>query len=431
MYTSVEISEWTSKSWKSAGPSFPNLGKEEGAATQSLPILGINHDTRTLKPGEVYIAIRGENHDGHDFVQQAVDQGAAGVIVEKDFPTIGKPQLVVPDARTALWQIAAGARASWTGTVIGVTGSAGKTTVKEMIASVLSQKGVVSKTPGNWNNDIGLPLSMIGADRNSDFFVFELGMNKPGEIDLLAALLKPDWAMVTNIGKAHVGFFQGLEPTASGHRAVDAALGRIADEKSAIFKHAKHALLDVDSEWFALMKAQCGGSVSMLTGEEFRVSQPGAHMAQNARFAASLGLELGLSTEQIQLGLDSFEIAPMRWQTIKNDGVVFINDAYNANPLSMHAALSTFAGMPCSGRKFAVLGGMRELGESEAEEHRSLREFADSLGFDRVIYVGSLWSDGIEKNAAGVLLREQLREGDMVLLKASRSERLETILEEI
>lgn len=413
MYTFAEISKWTSNAWNSL---------HEGI--EAFPIHGISHDTRTLKAGEVYIAIRGENYDGHDFVEQAVSKGAAGIIVEREFPGIGKPQLVVSNAWKALWKIAAGARSTWTGTVIGVTGSAGKTTVKEMIASVLSQKGTVSKTLGNWNNEIGLPLSMIAADRASDYFVFELGMSHPGEIDPLAGLLKPDWALITNIGKAHVGFFRGLDG--------------IADEKSAILPHASHALLDADSQWFDRLKEKFSGPIVTLTNEPFDVSQPGAHMTLNARFAATLGLQLGLSKEEVQDGLDSFENAPMRWQEMKMNDVLFINDAYNANPLSMRAAISTFAELPCDGRKFLVLGGMRELGDSAEEEHRDLGGFIDGFSFEKVITVGELGRSivcdgllGVEKSGAAQVLRDELRAGDMVLLKASRGERLETLLEEL
>ncbi len=402
-YSSAELAEWVSNGWKNSNESFP--------------VFGISHDTRTLKTGDVYLAINGENFDGHDFVEQAVEKGAAGLIVDREFPNLGTPQLIVSNAWKALWQMAVGARSTWGGTVIGITGSVGKTTVKELVASVLEQKGRVAKTLGNWNNDIGLPLSMLAADRSADFFVFELGMNHPGEIDPLAALLKPDWALITNIGKAHIEFFSGLDA--------------IAKEKATILNHASNALLDSDSEWFNRLKSGFSGPVITLTEESFVAPQPGAHMVQNTRFAATLGLELGLSPEEVQAGLDAFEPLPMRWQTIEKDGVHFINDAYNANPLSMRAALSTFAELPGEGRKFVVLGGMRELGASEAEEHRALSEFADSLGFDFIIRVGSAWTDGIKKNAAGDLLRENLRAGDRVLLKASRGERLETILEDV
>lgn len=415
MFTFEEIAGWTSNDWKNIC-----------AATQLLPIIGISHDTRTLNAGEVYIAITGENHDGHDFVEQAVEKGASGLIVEREFPNIGIPQLVVSDARKALWQMAAGVRAAWRGTVVGITGSAGKTTVKELTASVLAQKGTVAKTPGNWNNDIGLPLGMLAADRNADFFVFEIGMNHPGEIGPLAGLLCPDWAMITNIGKAHIEFFQ---PTASGHISVQDAVGRIADEKAAILKHAKHAVLDADSKWFERLKTGFEGRVVRLTDLPLRAPQPGEYMIHNCRFAATVGEQLGLSAEQIQSGLDAFENAPMRWQTVEKDGVVFVNDAYNANPLSMRAALETFAEM--DGRKFVVLGGMRELGGSSEQEHRDIRSFADSLGFDGVLTVGDAWETGIEKSTAVQLLREVLRAGDKVLLKASRAERLETILTDL
>jgi UDP-N-acetylmuramoyl-tripeptide--D-alanyl-D-alanine ligase len=413
MYRSGEIATWLSRDWKNSDVSFP--------------VLGICHDTRTLKPGEIYIAIKGAVHDGHDFVEKAVEAGAAGLIVEREFPMFGNlPQMVVPDAMKALHDLAVGARKEWGGTVIGITGSVGKTTVKEMIASVLAQEGTVSKTKGNWNNDIGLPLSMLAADRASDFFVFELGMSHPGEIAALASLLRPDWAVMTDIGKAHIEFFQSLE--------------KIAEEKASLLSFADSALLDETSEWFNLFKRFCKGRVVTFGDEafEFTVPQPGDHMIRNARRAAALGRELGLTPQQIQNGLNSFSPGAMRWERSEEKGIVFINDAYNANPLSMRAALSAFAAMPCSGRRFAVLGAMRELGASSDAEHRELGVFVDTLGLDGIITIGGAGAKivcqgilGATKDEAGFILRDRLRAGDAVLFKASRGERLETVLNDL
>ena len=442
MYTFAELSKWTSNGWKFMPPQTVN----EDEKFQGLEISGISHDTRTFKAGQAYIAIKGDNHDGHDFVQQAVEKGAAGLIVDREFPGIETPQLVIPDTLKALWQLAAGARSTWNGTVIGITGSVGKTTVKELIASVLAQKGSVAKTLGNWNNEIGMPLSMLAADRASDFFVFELGMNHPGEIDPLARLLKPDWALITNIGKAHIEFFQQAEPELAGNfQPLEPELAenfqileRIAEEKASILNHAAQAVLDADSEWFDRLQADFQGRVVTLTTEPFCAPQPGAHMIQNTRFAATIGLELGLSAQEIQAGLNAFSPVPMRWAESEQGGVTFINDAYNANPLSMRAALSTFAELPCTGRKFVVLGGMRELGAQSESEHRELGQYVDQFSFYQVITIGLLGGVmkcrgrlGIEKSDAGALLRDELRAGDMVLLKASRGERLETILEQL
>lgn len=411
-YSAAECAAWTSKDWKNSGTNFP--------------ILGISHDTRTLKPGEVYIAIKGETHDGHDFVQTAVEKGAAGLIVSREFPNIGTPQMIVPDTMVALWALAAGVRGRWAGTVIGITGSVGKTTVKELIAAVLAQKGSVSKTLGNWNNDIGLPLSMLAADRNSDFFVFEMGMNHPGEINRLASLLKPEWAVLTDIGKAHIEFFQSLE--------------KIAEEKASLLAHADNALLDETSEWFELFKSKCKGRIVPFGKEpfDFIAPLPGEHMIRNCRRAAALGLQLGLSHQAVQCGLDAFKPAPMRWERTLHSGIVFINDAYNANPLSMRASLKTFAAMSCEGRRFAVLGGMRELGGTAADEHRELGQFVDTLKLDGVITVGAPGAQivcdgmiGLSKTDAVEVLRTHLRSGDVVLFKASRGERLETVLEEL
>jgi UDP-N-acetylmuramoyl-tripeptide--D-alanyl-D-alanine ligase len=412
-YSAAECSSWVSELWKNSATNFP--------------ILGISHDTRTLKPGDVYIAIKGATHDGHTFVQQAVGQGAVGIIVEREFTDIGNvPQMVVPDTMAALWALAAGVRRHWAGTVIGITGSVGKTTVKELIASVLALKGTVCKTPGNWNNDVGLPLSMLAADRNADFFVFELGMNHPGEIDRLAGLLTPDWAVITDIGKAHIEFFQSLE--------------KIAEEKASLLTHADNALLDETSEWFELFKRKCKGRIVTFGKEPFTftVPLPGEHMIRNARRAATLGRELGLSTEQVQAGLSGFQSAPMRWERSLHNGIVFINDAYNANPLSMRAALTTFAQLPCEGRRFVILGGMRELGGTAEAEHRDLGQFVDTLKFDRVITIGDAGAQiicggigGVQKAEAVDILRTHLCAGDMAFFKASRGERLETILEEL
>jgi UDP-N-acetylmuramoyl-tripeptide--D-alanyl-D-alanine ligase len=412
-YSADEFAKWLSKGWKNTDENFP--------------ILGISHDTRTLKPGELYVALKGARHDGHDFAVQAIEKGAAGLLVEREFPMSGNvPQLIVPDTLKALHALAAGVRREWTGTVIGITGSVGKTTVKEMIASVLAQQGTISKTPGNWNNEIGLPLGMLAADRRAGFFVFEIGMNHPGEIDSLAGLLKPDWAVLTDIGKAHIEFFQ--------------TLGGIAEEKAALLMHADNALLDETSEWFDLFRSRCKGRIVTFGDEpfEFTVPQPGEYMIRNARRAAALGKELGLTPAKIQAGFEAFTPGAMRWEKTFHCGIEFINDAYNANPLSMRAALTAFAELPCEGRKFAVLGAMRELGTASESEHRQLGAFADTLKLDRIITIGKKGLQiicqgllGFEKEQAVDVLRNQLRPGDQVLFKASRGEGLETVLEEL
>lgn len=411
-FRSSEIASWTAAGWTRSSSDFP--------------VLGISHDTRTLKPGEVYIAIKGALHDGHEFVRSAVEKGAAGLIVEREFPDLEKPQLVVPDTMRALWALAVGVRSEWQGTVIGITGSVGKTTVKELIASVLAQKGPVAKTPGNWNNEIGLPLGMLAADRSADFFVFELGMNHPGEISRLAALLRPDWAVLTDIGKAHIEFFNGV--------------AEIAAEKATLLVHADNAVLDETSEWAELFRSRCTGRIVSFGRDPFVFTSPlpGEHMIGNCRRAAVLGRALGLTPEEIQAGLSAFQSAPMRWERSEIDGVVFINDAYNANPLSMRAALKAFAQLPGAGRRFAVLGAMRELGANSQAEHRDLGAFVDQLNLDGVVTIGEAGAQmacrgvtGVTKADAVQALRAQLRAGDLVLLKASRGEKLETILDEL
>lgn len=430
-----ELSQWVSRLWSNGMP--------EGM------VRGISHDTRNIRPGDLYVAIRGENFDGHSFVRAAFDKGAVGALVQEGFEWHDNPVLKVPDTIRGLQDMARGYRKKWMGIPIGITGSVGKTSVKEMCAEILGMQGETHRTAGNYNNHIGLPLTMLSMPQTARYGVFEVGMNHAGEIAELSYLLQPKIAILTDICNAHRENFSSLE--------------EIAREKSKLAERVPDSgmvVLDRDSEWYTLVRRHtCAQVISVsyggiadyvgrpvsngvmnVNGYDYVMPLPGEHIMRNALRAIALSHELGLRPEQIAEGLLRFRNAPMRWQESEIDGIQFINDAYNANPLSMRAALRTFADLTGEGSKWAVIGGMRELGETSEEEHAALGRFIRELKLDGVIVVGELArpvlpgrDSGFQfcENAADAaqILKRNLKAGDRALLKASRGEQLEQVLD--
>ncbi len=430
-FTPAQLADWAGRPW---------------CGTPFSEVAGIACDTRTLQAGTVYLALRGERVDGHAFVEEAFSKGAVGAVVDDRYEGTEGVLLRVPDTLQALHRFAAGQRSEWDGLAVGITGSVGKTTVKELCADVLAQQMPTHRTAGNRNNHIGLPLTLLDTTPEHHLAVVEIGMNHPGEIRPLAQLLRPDFAIVTDLGNAHREHFESLE--------------EIVREKAGLLEALNEkgtALLDRDACWFDLLCGYTAARVvtlalsgdadvrgEYLPGEHLRVNgyvfelpQPGRHMARNTLRAVALGLESGLEPERIEAGLKRFSPPPMRWQRCEMAGVHFINDAYNANPLSMRAALQTFAAMEGT-RHWAVLGGMHELGAVAAQEHAALGRFVDGLGLDGLIAVGE-WGEALacgerswcadDSAAAAGLLQDRAGPGDVVLIKASRGERLERVLD--
>jgi UDP-N-acetylmuramoyl-tripeptide--D-alanyl-D-alanine ligase len=411
-------------------------------------VTGVSQDTRTLKPGDLYVAIRGEQFDGHAFVADAFAKGAAGALVDDGFESADHPVLQVPDTIAGLQDLARGYRRTWAGMPIGITGSVGKTTVKEMCADVLSTKYETHRTAGNYNNHIGLPLTMLAMPPTARYGVFELGMNHPGEIAMLSDLLQPGMAILTDICNAHREHFPSLQAIA----AEKAKLAERVPESGLV-------ILDRDSEWYNLMRENIRANVVSVSfesaadyagrpvddstlnvnGHDYAMPLPGVHIMRNALRVIALASELGMTAENISGGLAAFNAPPMRWQQMELNGIRFINDAYNANPLSMRASLSTFSGLSDGGGKWAVVGGMRELGDTAEAEHASLGPFIDGLDLDGVIAVGELarpiacentaaFFHCADADGAATILRERIKAGDHVLLKASRGEELERVI---
>jgi UDP-N-acetylmuramoyl-tripeptide--D-alanyl-D-alanine ligase len=421
----------------------------------------ISSDSRSLKAGDLFIAIRGEKFDGHDFLAEAARLGAVGAIVEKH--TSGLPSsfalIIVADAVRSLQWLATAYRGTLPLTALCITGSNGKTSTKDLCASVLAQRFSVTRTAGNLNNHLGVPISILRADSSHDVGVFEIGMNHAGETAPLAAIARPDIAIITNIGVAHIEFLGTREAIAQEKGMLAEAVGENgtvilnADDEftPSIAKRTRARVMTAGLQ---------GGDVrateleQLSRGIKFRLHAtgqcvgaelpvPGEHMVRNALLACAAGLTLGLSLEECAAGLRTLDLTPGRLTQKTFGGIRILDDTYNANPDSMSAALVTLARMPATGRRIAVLGGMGELGKESERGHRSVGEVAGREKIGCVITVGETarWiADAAESSGVGTVIRtadadEAARTlrgiampGDTVLVKASRSARLERIV---
>lgn len=424
----------------------------------------VSTDSRTVKPGELFVALYGENFDGHKFVEEVAQKGAAGAIV--DLAWQGKVPanfavLRAGDTLRAYQNLAANYRKSLPLKVIAITGSNGKTSTKDFTASVLARKFRVTKTEGNFNNHVGLPRTILEATSDDQVAVWEIGMNHPGEIAALARIAAPDAAIITNIGIAHVEFMGSREAIAKEKGALAQAIGPEGtmilnaddsfSQKIAARTRAKLIFAGTSSGTVRateITQSADGSEFTILEGAHRCRAQlpvPGLHMVQNAMLAVAAGRLFGLSIEECAAGLVAAPLAKARLQIKQIHGVQFIDDSYNANPDSMKAALRTLVELDVDGKRIAVLGEMRELGEELESGHREVGECAAELGIDQLIAIGEIGAiiaraaekSGLEKSVAvrstseaAAMLADIAVPGDLVLVKGSRSARTELVLEE-
>jgi UDP-N-acetylmuramoyl-tripeptide--D-alanyl-D-alanine ligase len=424
----------------------------------SLPVDRLHTDTRTLLAGDCFVALRGDRFDGHAFVAQVKNRGAVAALVSHRPVSSDLPDdlglVEVPDTLEALQRFAATYRQLLSVRTIGVTGSSGKTSTKELIASVLRTRFKTKATEGNLNNHIGVPLTLIALDEDDEYGVVEMGMNHPGELAPLVKMTAPEIGVISSIGPAHIEFFADQAAIAAEKAELIAALPpeglavlNAGDEWSRRIAGRARARVawvgdGADSTWRAedLQIAPEGLSFCLRhNGGAPRVRLPVVNrvMVANALLAAAVGRECGLTLDEIARGLEAVRLPGARMQVVKARGAWILNDAYNANPDSMKAALAALGEFPGASRHLAVLGSMGELGLHATGLHREIGEFAArrdlafliAVGPHAEAYVKGAMAAGLGHNQivaaldaqeATVALLPLLREGDAVLVKGSR-----------
>ena len=385
---------------------------------------GATFDSRLVKPGMLYIALKGERVDGNDFISQALEKGAAKVVGGPD--ALAEVQALAREYRRALRPRT---------TVVALTGSAGKTTTKELLKAFLSCAGKTFATAGNYNNHLGLPITILNCPEDADFLVVEMGSNHPGEIAALCDIAEPDCALVTNVGTAHLEFFGTQDGIADEKGQIFAALGSAHDCRVPPFGVVSRENIRLER-----LRSMCPVELVEVDPSQKWMAEaldgvlPGAHNVSNACLAFALAERFGVTREQAVAALKDFALPGARWKVSERDGVTYIDDSYNANPDSMSAALDAFAATPCDGKHVAVLGDMFELGPKSEELHRKVFDHAMKLGIPLVIGVGEQSSKCLCHLAYKTLdsLKKKFRldvsSGDLVLLKASHSMNLSSLL---
>ncbi|SPE44163.1 UDP-N-acetylmuramoyl-tripeptide--D-alanyl-D-alanine ligase [Candidatus Sulfotelmatobacter sp. SbA7] len=425
--------------------------------------LGYSIDSRTIRAGELFFAVKGERMDGHDFAARALEKGAAAAVVGKDrlarYPVI-TGLLAVDDTLTALQTLGTAVRRLWGKPLVGVTGSTGKTTTKDAIAHVLSQRFRVLKSEGNFNNHFGLPLMLLKLEPEHDVAVIEMGMSHGGEIAALAKIAQPEIGVVTNVAPVHLEFFASVADIARAKYELIAALSASGtailnadDEYVSQFGrdfHGKVVLYgmkpsaDVRAENVASRGAS-GSVFDVVAGgcrDRATLALVGIHNVYNALAAVAVGLERGLTPSEAVGALATLTPADKRGQVVQVGNITVINDCYNSNPKALDAMVDTLAAMPAK-RRIVVAGEMLELGPAGEDMHRQSGQHMAGQRIDWLVGVRGLAQPMVEAaRAAGIraefvatpeeagewLIREA-RDGDVVLLKASRGVKLERALE--
>jgi len=425
---------------------------------------GVSTDSRHVRPGQLFFAIRGDRFNGHDYLEEVARKRVAAVVIQSR----RKPELLpdcaiisVDDTRRALGRLAAAYRGRFELPVVAVGGSNGKTTTKELIAAALRQRWAALWSEASFNNDIGVPLTLLSLEQSHQVAVLEAGTNHPGELAPLVKMIQPHYGVITNIGREHLEFFGDV----AGVVDEEGWLAELLPAEGKLFVNG-------DDEWTDRLAQRTRATVVRVgvndnndwrvrrmrpdkQGVTFHVNAPrvefdgeyrirllGRHQVVNALYALAVGAELGLDRGEIQRGLAECEPPEMRLQLWEVGGVRVLDDAYNANADSMRAALQVLKELPCKGRRVAVLGDMAELGSHSEAAHAEVGRCAAELGVGQLFAVGSMAgtvargarSAGLTRvielpdvESAAPAVKTFLKAGDVVLLKASRAIQLERI----
>lgn len=430
------------------------------SSAQTSGFTGVSTDTRTVQKGDLFIPLIGENFDGHDFILQAVDKGASGIIFNHANMALpaGITAILVNDTLTALQDLARFHRQRFSIPIVAVTGSNGKTTTKDMAAAVLSNQFYVLKTEANYNNEIGLPMTLLQLTKDHEVAVVEMGMRGKGQIRQLANIALPTIAIITNVGETHLELLGSIEDIAEAKAELlevipQQGLSILNGDNVYVREMAKKANSrvrlfglqegDVKAEGIHI-NAQSIEFECRTADNAFAIEIPttGKHNVYNALAVITLGMELGMNGEAISSGFKNFNTSPMRLHIEKLGEYIVVNDAYNASPMSMAAAIDTMLEV-AKGRKVAVLGDMLELGPIAVSAHEAIGEKLAQCKIDAVVTVGELAANIANKAALGgisqvaacsdheqaqAVLTDILQPGDTILVKGSRGMKMETII---
>ncbi len=421
-------------------------------------------DSRQAQPGDLFIALAGERFDGHDFLEEVVRKGVEALVVSRDRPRPALEKcavIAVDDTRKALGHLAARYRVDFNLPVIAIAGSNGKTTTKELVASVLRQKLATLYSESSFNNEIGVPLTLLKLEQAHQAAVLEVGTNHPGELAPLVRIIAPQYGVITSVGREHLEFFGDL----AGVADEEGRLAELLPMGGKLFLHGEDDWTPRISERTRATVVRAGfgprnhwraqnlcpdpqGTTFQVDGlmrdfaGEYRINLLGCHQVVNALFAIAIGAELGLSQFQIQAGLAECKPAKMRLQFQEVNGIGILDDAYNANADSMIAALETLKDLPCTGRRIAVLGDMAELGPHTEAAHEEVGARTAELGIGQLFAVGKLAAatargarnagltrimEFADLETAASAIKSFAKPGDLLLLKASRAARFERI----
>lgn len=422
-----------------------------GFIKEEIEASAISIDSRTIKPGEIFIAIKGDNFDGHDYVEAAMQKGAACAIISREI--FGENNLLVADTFQALKNLATYNRARFSGKVIGITGSVGKTSTKEAIAALLANFGSIYASKGNFNNHYGVPLSLANMDLDADYAIFEMGMNHAGEISDLTHQVKPDIALITTVEAVHLENFPSL-------------LG-IADAKAEIFEALSDdgiAIINADNQFFEYLTSKTdkktlsfgenknadfrlisydqGNLEIAYNGNKYHyhVQVPGKHNALNSLAVIAMAVAVGVDPADTALHIGhAYQAKDGRGKIHQINDIRLIDDCYNASPVSMKAAIEILGQF--EGRKIAIMGDMKELGKDEITFHKSLIDVIEQQKIDKIIAVGKLM-----RHLFDILPEEKklstyddysqidlgfIKPNDNILVKGSHSMKLEKVVERI
>lgn len=423
------------------------------------PISSVSIDSRSVQPNELFFALKGEKYDAHQFIPDVLRKGVQAVVVAEDWfrESGSKGNFFITDnTLIALQEISSFYRSRFDIPFLAITGSNGKTTTKEMIAQVLSQKYRVIKNKGNLNNHIGVPQTLFELDSSHEVAIIEMGTNHYGEIKRLAEIVQPEYGLITNIGSAHLEFFGSLEGVAKAkselwefleeHQGIafvnvdDPLLARKIPKTNKVITYGFHQKADVQGKFEGV--DEFGYASFHVMGTAIKLKVAGMHNIYNSLSAVSVGLEFNLDIDQIKRSLEDFLPTAKRMEVIRQEGVIFLNDCYNSNPTSAEKALITLSQIRTTGRRIAVLADMLELGEKSPELHAEIGEKAAALKLDHLLALGPLSKYTVEmarkKGLATALhfydkmdlveyLKKIIRQHDVILIKGSRGMAMEEV----